>query len=138
MNGVIIRPQVHTVKPPETAPQILANKKCSVTPIPLDIPEYNAGSRVGPPVMKPQDLDLQSVQYFAMQKNLAWSLTRLSYTKDQSVSSWKGFNEKTSDNKSIQRDTVGYLPTINTPATQLLTVHQVLLQIIKIKAELHL
>ena len=27
VNGVIIRPQVHTVKPPETAPQILANKK---------------------------------------------------------------------------------------------------------------
>ena len=41
-------------------------------------------------------------------------------------------------NKSIQRDTVGYLPRINAPATQLSTVHQVLLQIIKIKAELHL
>ena len=54
VNGIIIQSQVHTVKPPETAPQILTKKKCSVTPIPLDIPEYNAGSRVGPPVMKPQ------------------------------------------------------------------------------------
>ena len=88
--------------------------------------------------MKPQDLDLENVQDFAMQKNLVWSLTRLSDTKDQLVSSWTSFNVKTSDNKSIQRDTVGYLPKINTPATQLSIVHQVLLQIIKIKAELHL
>ena len=114
MNGIIIQTQVHLVKPPET------------------IPEYNAGSRVGPPVMKPQDLD------FAMLTNLVWSLTRLSDTKSQSVSSWTGFNVKASDSKSIQRDTVGYLPAINAPATQLSTVSQVLLQIIKIKAELHL
>ena len=87
VNGIIIQPQVHIVKPPETAPQILTKKKHSVTPIPLDIPEYNAGSRVGAPVMKPQDLDLQNVQDFARQKNLVWSATLLSDTKDQSVSS---------------------------------------------------
>ena len=52
-----------------------------------------------------------------MQKNLVWSLTSLSDTKDQSVSSWTGLSVKTSDNKSIQRDTVGYLPTINAPTT---------------------
>ena len=120
VNGIIIQTHVHIVKPPET------------------IPEYNAGSRVGPPVMKPQDLDLQNVHDFAMLTNLVWSLTRLSDTKSQSVSSWTGFNVKASDSKSIQRDTVGYLPAINAPATQLSTVSQVLLQIIKIKAELHL
>ena len=66
-----------------------------------------------------------------MQKNLVWSLTCLSDTKDQSVSSWTGFNVKTNDNQSIQRDTVGYVgPTINAPATQLSTVHQVLFQVI--------
>ena len=121
VNGIIIQPLVYTVKRPETTPQILTKKKCSVTPIPLEVPEYNAGIRVGPPVMKPQDLDLQNMQDFAMQKNLVWSLTRLSYTKDQSVSSWTGFNVKISNNKSIQRDTVGYLPRINAPFTQLFT-----------------
>ena len=49
--------------------------------------------------MKPQDLDLQNVQDFAMQKNLVWSLTRLSDTKDRSVSSWTGFSVKTSETK---------------------------------------
>lgn len=138
VNGIIIQPQAHTAKPPETEPQLLTKKKRSITPGPLDIPEYNAGSRVGPPVMKPQDLDQQDVQDNAMQRNLVWSLTRLSNTEDQSVSSWTGFNVKTSGNKSIQRDIVGYLPTINAAATQMSTVHQVLLQVLKIKAQLDL
>ena len=45
VNGIIILPQVHGVKRPETVPQILTKKKRSVTPIPVDIPEYNAGSK---------------------------------------------------------------------------------------------
>ena len=113
VNGIIIQPQAHTAKPPQTEPQLLAKKKRSTTPGPLDIPEYNAGSRAGPPVMKPQDLDQQDVEDNAMQRNLVWSLTRLSNTGDQSVSSWTGFNVKTSGNKNIQRDIVGNLPTIN-------------------------
>lgn len=138
VNGIIVQPQVHTAKPPETEPQLHTKRKRSVTPAPLDIPEYNAGSRAGPPVTKPQDLDLQNVQYTAMQRNLIWSLTRLSDTNNQSVSSWTGFNVKTSGNKGVQKDTVSYLPTINAPATQLSTVHQVLLMVLKIKAELDL
>ena len=88
--------------------------------------------------MKPQNLDQQDVQDNAMQRNLVWSLTQLLNTEDQSVSSWTGFNVKTSGNKSIHRDIVGYLPAINAPVTQLPTVHQLLLQVLKIKSHLDL
>ena len=138
VNGIMIQPQVHTAQPQETEAQFLTRKERSVTAVPLDIPEYNAGNRLGPPVLKPQVLDLQSVRDIAMRTNLVWSLTRLSDTKDQSVSSWTGFNMQISGNKIVHKDTVGYLPTINAPATQLSTVHHVLIQVMKIKTELDL
>lgn len=138
VNGIIIQPKIHTTKLPETESQFVSKKRRSITPAPLHIPEYNAGNRAGPPVTKPLAMDMQNVQDNAKQKNLVWSLTRLSDTKNQSVSSWTGFNVKTSGNKSIQKDTVGYLPTINAPATQLSTVHKVLLLVQKIKTELDL
>jgi len=138
VNGIMIQPQVHTAQPQETEAQFLTRKEQSVTAVPLDIPEYNAGNRLGPPVLKPQVLDLQSVRDIAMRTNLVWSLTRLSDTKDQSVSSWTGFNMQISGNKIVHKDTVGYLPTINAPATQLSTVHHVLIQVMKIKTELDL
>ena len=46
-----------------------------------------------------------------------------------------GFNVTTRDNISVCKDTIGYLPTINAPATQLSTVHQILIQAAKIKDE---
>ena len=39
---------------------------------------------------------------------------------------------------TVSKDTIGYLPTINAPAKQLSTVHNVLVQTTKIKDELEL
>ena len=55
LNGIIIQPQVHTVHPQKTTTPFLNKKKCIVTVVPLDIQEYKAGNRAGPPVLKPQE-----------------------------------------------------------------------------------
>lgn len=44
----------------------------------------------------------------------------------------------TRDDIMVTKDTVGYLPTINAPATQLSTVYEILNQVLKIKQALNL
>ena len=110
-------------------------KKHSATPVQ---PECNSGQSKGPAVMKPLDIDWKPAQKMANFKNLLWLLTRFYDTDNQTISSWTGFNMQTRDNITVSKDTIGYLPTINAPATQLSTVHNVLVQTTKIKDELDL
>ena len=42
--------------------------------------------------------------------------------------SWTGFNIKTRDQVPISENVIGYLPTINAPATELTTVLEILKQ----------
>ncbi len=46
--------------------------------------------------------------------------------KDQTISSWAGFNIKIRSGIAVAQDTVSYLPTINAPATEMSTVNEVL------------
>lgn len=114
------------------------SKKISITPVHMEVTEYNAGKRHGPLIATPVALDFESVQHNAHTSNLIWSAVRLAHTSEQSVSSWTGFNIMTRDNVAVQKDIVGYLPTINAPATQLSTVYEILNQVLKIKNALHL
>ena len=41
---------------------------------------------------------------------------------DQVVSSWTGFNITTKSHLKVEEEVVGYLPTINAPATDMSTV----------------
>ena len=45
---------------------------------------------------------------------------------------------KTSNKVEVRQDSVGYLPTINAPATNMSTVHEVLVRSLKIKDTLQL
>ena len=54
------------------------------------------------------------------------------------ISSQTGFNILTRDNVDIKPDTVGYLPTNNSSATQMSIVHQILEQTKKIMVALNL
>jgi hypothetical protein len=67
-----------------------------------------------------------------------WFLVRLMDNIEQSVSSWTGFNIQIRNNVSITQDKVGYLPTINAPATDLTTVNEILQQCLKIRKLLEL
>ena len=57
-----------------------------------------------------------------------WILARLAGQEGQAVPSWTGFNIRTRNEVQISEDVVGYLPTINAPATELNTVFEILNQ----------
>ena len=63
---------------------------------------------------------------------------RLHADTRQKVSGWTGFNISVRNNVEVRQDSVGYLPTINAPATNMSTVHEVLVRSVKIKDTLQL
>ena len=65
-------------------------------------------------------------------KNLLWFMACSVNSVNQTVSSWTGFNMLIRDDVTVGKDTIGYLPTKNAPATQLSTVYQVLNQVLKV------
>ena len=67
-----------------------------------------------------------------------WALTRQTDPENQTIPNWTGFNISTRDQEPISQDIVGYLPTINSPATELNTVFEILKQLELIRKELHL
>ena len=58
----------------------------------------------------------------ASQKNHLWMIAREQETDNQTIASWTGFYIQTRRDIVISQDTVGYLPTINAPATEMATV----------------
>ena len=54
------------------------------------------------------------------------------------MSGWTGFNISVRNEVEVRQDSVGYLPTINAPATNMSTVHEVLMRSVKIKDTLQL
>ena len=69
-------------------------------------------------------------------KNIVWITARLSNLKCQTVCGWTGL--KICDNIEVVEDKVTYLPTVNAPATNTATVHEVLNQSLKITENLKL
>lgn len=65
-------------------------------------------------------------------------MSRMSNTKIQRVSSWTGFNIMLRSDKTVNENTVAYLPTVIAPTTELTTVHEVLNQSLKIMQSLEL
>lgn len=136
VNGIIIQPQVATVQPQDNKCELSAKKLRSITPVSSALPDYNAGNRQGPPLVNPLQHDYELATKHSHNVNLLWILVRLTNTSEQCVSSWTGFNIVTHDNSPIKKDTIGYLPTINAPATQLSTVNEILSNVLKIKKAL--
>ena len=63
---------------------------------------------------------------------------RLHAKEKQKASGWTGFNISVRNEVQISQDIIGYLPTIDAPATDMATVHEVLVQSLKIKNTLKL
>ena len=51
----------------------------------------------------------------------------------QKTSAWTGFNISVRNEDEVSQDVVGYLPTIDAPATDMATVHEVIVRSLKIK-----
>ncbi|KAK3749597.1 hypothetical protein QZH41_002778 [Actinostola sp. cb2023] len=134
VNGIAVQPKVfgpHLPSSLDTA--IEKSRKRTVTLPPTLLPVYNAGNRVGPPSRKYIEVTSETVLYNAWKNNLLWILARLHAEVNQNISSWTGFNISCRDDVTVSQDNIGYLSTIDAPATNLSTVHEVLLQSVKIK-----
>ena len=61
-----------------------------------------------------------------MSKNLLWIITRAVLKDYQHVPGFTGFNILARDSLNPTENEIGYLPTINSPATQLNTVFEIM------------
>ncbi|KAK3884772.1 hypothetical protein Pcinc_010958 [Petrolisthes cinctipes] len=140
VNGIAVQPTVYGPHPPRKTLHKPVVKKRTLDADPIILPPYNAGERVGPPSRLHIALDNRKVVEQAQKKNLIWILARLHAASSQEnpVAGWTGFNITTRDNEDVSQNTVAYLPTINAPATEMSTIHEVLIRSQKIMNTLEL
>ena len=128
VNGIAIQEKPSEPMPAKVLPSVSKMKKRSVAATVPVLPPYNVGKRAGPPQSKSIDIQSTQVTKSARIKNFIWVMARMSDIEQQSISGWTGFNILTRDDVIVTQDSVGYLPTVNAPATQMSTVHEVLNQ----------
>ena len=98
----------------------------------------HAGDRCGPRARAFVEVTPKEILAEARKKNLLWILVRLHAEEKQKPSGWTGFNISVRNEVPVSQDIIGYLPTIDAPATDMATVHEVLVQSLKIKNTLKL
>ena len=103
-----------------------------------ELPIYNAGQRCGPPSSAYVEKTSSDIEANAKKKNLLWILVRLHATENQTIPGWTGFNIKVRNEEQVSQDNIGYLQTIDAPASNMSTVFEVLSQSLKIKDSLRL
>ena len=105
------------------------------------LPSYISGQRPQPPVLPVIRFESEKEKeerLVARKKDILWITSRIRKNTDKVVPSWTGFNIVVRKDKMRIKDRVGYLPSINAPATSMATIHEMLVQVIKIKDELDL
>ena len=85
-----------------------------------NLPIYNAGNRRGPPSRRYVEVISTQIMEDAWKKNLLWLLARLHSSENQTIPSWTGCNILVRNKHVVAIDSVGYLPTINAPATDMI------------------
>lgn len=127
VNGIAVQPAVCGPHPEKVLPKVDKSKQRSCAVVEEPLPIYNIGQRTGPPPRKVKEVDGNTIIKEARNKNLLFVLARLHYAAHkQKISSWTGFNIKVHDKENIFDNNVGYLPTINAPATSMSTVNEIL------------
>lgn len=139
VNGIAVQPVTYGPHQEIVVPKVSKTKKRSFSAPEEPLPIYNIGKRVGPTPRKVKEIDGEQILKEFRKKNLLFILTRLHYaTHQQKVCSWTGFNIKVHDKDAIIASNVGYLPTINAPATDVSTVNEALNRSLAIMRSLHL
>ena len=139
VNGVVVGKALIGPKLPQKLTDIPKTKERSIYVEPLQLPVYNVGIRQESallPIIK-VNLDLNT-QEMSSKKNFICFLCRYSNKENQKISSWTGFNIKTRIENLVLWDTVGYLPTIDSPAIAMNTIFEVLMKAWQTKDELKL
>ena len=119
---------------------ILSKSKRQSIDVVLDkeLPIHNAGQRCGPPSRAYVEVTSSDIEANAQNKNLLWILVRLHTTENQTIPGWTGYNIKVRNEEQVSQDNIGYLQTIDAPASNMSTVFEVLSQSLKIKDSLRL
>ena len=139
VNGIAVQPRIIGPLPQRNTKSCEKTKKRSIPSSPSSVATYNARRRVGPSATVALDVNTDKQVQDARCKNFIWLLTRISNPEEnQTISSWTGFNILVRNDKIVVQDTVGYLPTINAPATDMSTVNEVLTQTLNIMETLEL
>ena len=136
VDGIIIQPTVR----PTDAESIIIDKgklKTLSTNDQVLLP-YKSGLRIGPSTICSDDLEADTQFHISKEINLTWILQRISNASDQVVTSWTGSNVQARQGISVEVCSIGYLPTINFPATDLSTVYEILKRSIAMKEILKL
>ncbi|KAK7143952.1 hypothetical protein R3I93_014956 [Phoxinus phoxinus] len=130
VNGIVVQANLYGPHPSRNdLPHIEKLKQRSVTIEDQGLEVYVAGARVGPQPLPTREHCIQETKEAALlarKKPIVWALARQIDPENQTIPSWTGFNISTRDQESISQDIVGYLPTINSPATELSTVFEIL------------
>jgi hypothetical protein len=74
VNGIIVQPRVPTVEPAKNLQTTVKSKTRSIQPPPLLLTPYNAGNRVGPPIMRSMAIDCDKAVQDAQIKNQVYQL----------------------------------------------------------------
>ncbi|KAG1650019.1 hypothetical protein GQR58_028409 [Nymphon striatum] len=140
VNGIVVQPQSLSCAPERNSTVDKKEKRRTLELSEQPLPIYITSKREGPPPLQFANLSvpLADATERSRQNNFLWVITRLHDTVNQTVSSWTGFNIRTRDNVTVKPDKVGYLPTINAPATELSTVQELLSQSVFIQQHLSL
>ena len=106
---------------------MVKSKKRSIDTVDdANVPIYNAGNCRWPPSRRYVEVTSTQIMEDAWKKNLLWLLARLHSSENQTIPSWTGFNILVRNKHVVAKDSLGYLPTLNAPATDMSTVYQVL------------
>ena len=125
--------------PTASVPAMVKSKKRSIDTVDdANLPVYNAGNRRGSPSRRYVEVTSTQIMEDAWKKNLLWLLAFLHSSENQTIPSWTGFNILVRNKHVVTKDSVGYLPTLNAPATDMFTVYQVLTKSLQSKATLRL
>ena len=92
----------------------------------LLLPIYKAGERQGPKQRAYVEVNDQEALENARRKNLLRVLVRIHAQVSQKVSGWTGYSILVRNEIEARQENIGYLPTIDAPATSMSTVHEIL------------
>lgn len=126
--GILVR----TYPPPPGIEQARTRKR-SIDPSVISvIPPYNAADRCSPRARALVEVTAEEILEEARKKNLLRILVRLHAKEKQKNSGWTGLNISVRNEVQVSQDVIGYLPTFDAPATDMATVHEVLVQSLNI------
>ena len=140
VNGIAVQARHFgpSLPPPPGIVQARTRKRSIDPSVSSVVLPYNAGGCCGPRARAFVEVTAEEILAVARKKNLLWILERLHAKEKQKASGWTGFNISVRNEVQVSQDVIGYLPSINAPATDVATVHEVLVQSLKIKNTLKL